>query len=249
MEKELLIEIKELKSILAQLIGTADLPSKERFSKEALAKAAKEFQSLSIERGEWVKDYDISKHIRNAGYRAGAFIRQEFGFSNYFKKGHVYYYNKKDLIALGKELKQKNVDLSRYIELKEDQTKFKKYLAAAFDNNKQKTKMKSYNIPEYVKDIITSSPKAPSPDIIRDNIKALKEEFFQLKLADYIDIYKDNYAMMKYVYHFEKYIAPELKKKSRKWCEDFNYANHALELITKKKETFIPIKEDDMIQL
>ncbi len=98
MENKLLSEIKELKAILAQLVGTADLPSKERFSKEALAKAAKEFQNLSIERGEWVKDYDISKHIRNAGYRAGAFIRTEFAFTNYFKKGQVYYYNKKDLV-------------------------------------------------------------------------------------------------------------------------------------------------------
>ena len=249
MEKELLSQIKELKAIIAQLVGTSDLPLKERFSKEALAKAAKEFQNLSIERGEWVKDYDISKHIRNAGYRAGAFIRTEFAFSNYFKKGRVYYYNRKDLMALGKELKQRNVDLSRYIELKEDQAKFKKYLAVALDNNKQNTKRKSFNIPEYVRDIITSSPKAPSPDIIRQNIKALKEEFFQLKLEDYVDIYKNNYGMMKYAYHFEKYLAPELKRKSKKWCEDFNYANHALELITKKRETFIPIKEDDMIQL
>jgi hypothetical protein len=235
MEKEFLIEIRELKSILAQLVGTSDLPSRERFSKVALAKAAKEFKNLSIERGEWVKDYDISKHIRNAGYRAGAFIRTEFAFSNYFKKGRVYYYNRKDLITLGKELKQRNVDLSRYIELKEDQAKFKKYLAAAFDNNKQKTKKKSYNIPEYVKDIITSSPKAPSPDIIRENIKALKEEFFHLKLADYVDIYKDNYAMMKYAYHFNKSLALGLKRKSRKCCKDFNYTYNALELITKKQ--------------
>ena len=44
--------------------------------------------------------------------------------------------------------------------------------------------------------------------------------------------------MLKYIYHFEKYLEPGLKNRCRKWCEDFNYANHALELITGKKEKF-----------
>jgi hypothetical protein len=51
------------------------------------------------------------------------------------------------------------------------------------------------------------------------------------------------------MYWFEKYLEPELRKRCRKWCENFNYANHALQEVTKKKEKFIPVKEDDMIQL
>lgn len=50
MEKEILSEIKQLKAAISKLIGTADLPAKEQFSTEALDKAAKQFQKLSIER-------------------------------------------------------------------------------------------------------------------------------------------------------------------------------------------------------
>src|SRR5688572_19055125 len=100
MEKEILFEIKQLRADISKLIGTSELQPKDQFSKEALDKAAKQFQKLSIERGEWIEEYNISRYIKNAHYRAGAFIRQEFGFSNYFKRGQTYYYNKKDLIAL-----------------------------------------------------------------------------------------------------------------------------------------------------
>jgi hypothetical protein len=248
MEKQILLEIKELKLIISKLIGTSELPMKEQFSKQALNKAAKQFEKLSIERGDWVKDYNISKYIKNAPYRAGALIRQEFGFSNYFKRGQSYYYNKQDLIALGKELNERNVDLGRYMEYLEDQVKFNKYLEIADGNGKGKRKQKAFQLLYNLKDITTSPTKAPSPDVIREDLKG-SERNFQYNLSDYIDIYEGNHAMMKFVYHFEKYMEPELKKRCKRWCENFNYANHALELVTKKKEVFVPVKEEDMIQL
>lgn len=55
--------------------------------------------------------------------------------------------------------------------------------------------------------------------------------------------------MMKFIYHFEKYLEPELKKRCKKWCDNFNYANNALEAVTKKNETFKPVKEENMIEL
>ena len=249
MQKEILSEIKELRTALTQVLGIADLPPDQQFLKEALNKAAKEFQKLNIERGQWVADHSIGKYIKNAGYRAGAFIRQEFGFSNYFKRGQTYYYSKKDLISLGKELKERNVDLGRYMEFIEDRTKFKKYLSEAAQNNKGKLKNKSYKLPTEVNNITTSPPPMPEASVIREDIKRLKEEFFQYKLSDYIDIYRDSYAMTKFIYHFEKYLEPGLKRRCKKWCDDFNYANHALEEVTKKKEKFIPVKDEDMIQL
>ena len=249
MQKEILSEIKELRTALTQVLGISDLPPDQQFLKEALNKAAKEFQKLNIERGQWVADHSVGKYIKNAGYRAGAFIRQEFGFSNYFKRGQTYYYNKKDLISLGKELKERNVDLGRYMEFIEDRTKFKKYVSEAAQNNKGKLKNKSYKLPADVNNITTSPPPMPEVNVIREDIKRLKEEFFQYKLSDYIDIYKDNYAMTKFIYHFEKYLEPGLKRRCKKWCDDFNYANHALEEVTKKKEKFIPVKDEDMIQL
>jgi hypothetical protein len=249
MEKKILSEFKELKIILSKLIGTGDLPFKEQFSKEAIDKAAKQFQKLSIERGEWVEECNIEKYIKNARYRAGTFIRQEFGFSNFFKRGQTYYYNKKDLISLAAELKNRNVDLGRYMEYLEDKGKFNKYLESANQNIKGKAKRKAFQLPYDLKDITTSPAKTPSAEVIREDIKRLKEEFFQYNLSDYIDVYKGNHAMMKFIYHYEKYLDPELKKRCKRWCENFNYANHALELVTKKKEVFVPVKEDDMIQL
>lgn len=249
MQNEILAEVKELRTALTLVLGVSELPPDQQFLKEALNKAAQEFKKLNIERGLWVADHNVGKYIKNAGYRAGAFIRQEFGFANYFKRGQTYYYSKKDLISLGKELKERNVDLGRYMEFIEDRTKFKKYMSEAIQNNKGKLKNKAYKIPADVINITTSPHLMPETSIIREDIKQLKEEFFQYKLSDYVDIYKDNHAMTKFIYHFEKYLEPGLKKRCKKWCDDFNYANHALELVTKKKEKFIPVKDEDMIQL
>ena len=123
MEDRILKEIKELKSVIAQVIGSSELPAKQKFSKEAIAKAAKEFQKLSIERGEWLVESDIHKVIRKAPWRAGKFIIEKFGFNNYFTRGRTLYFNRKDLVALSAELKKRNIDLSRYIELEEDKEK------------------------------------------------------------------------------------------------------------------------------
>ncbi len=249
MQKQILTELKEIKMVLAKLVGSADSAPELQFSTDALNKAAKQFQKLSIERGEWIKDDEIHKYIRKAPYRAGAFIRKEFGFTNYFKKGQEYYYSKKDLIALGNELKDRNVDLRRYMELIDDQTNFQKKLEALAHDKKQRRLKKPYDLPRDSKDISTSDVPLPSVEIVRQDLAMLKEQFFKNKFSDYIDIYKNNYAMMKFMYHFEKYIEPEMKKSCRKWCENFNYANHALKLLTKKPETFIPVQEEDMIQL
>src|SRR2546423_15085918 len=92
-----------------------------------LEKAAKEFQQLSIERDEWIEEYHIDKYIKKASYKAGKFIREQFGFSSFFKRVSRYYYYKKDLIALAADLKERNIDLGRYIELKEYQIGFQEY--------------------------------------------------------------------------------------------------------------------------
>jgi len=245
MQKQILSELKELKSIMAQLVGTTDKPVQDQFSKEALDKAAKRFKRMEIERGAWVKESDIGKYIK-ADWRAGSFIRSEFGFTACIKNGYYYLYNKEALQKLGQELKARNIDLGRYMEYKRSEAEFQKKLV----NNKKSMKVKrAYEIRADLKNITTSAPPLPDVELVKKDLEQLKTEFFQHKMAAYIDIYKGNHAMMKFIYHFEKYIEPQIKRRCKKWCEDFNYANHALELITKKKETFIPIKEEEMIQL
>lgn len=99
MQKQILAELKELRSALANLIGTSGLPETQQFSVEAIAKAASEFQKMNTQRGEWVKENDIAKYIK-ADWRAGKFIRTEFGFTAFIKDGHYYLYHKKTLQQL-----------------------------------------------------------------------------------------------------------------------------------------------------
>jgi hypothetical protein len=245
MQKQVLAELKQLRSILSHLIGTSDLESQEQFSKESLDKAARLFAKMATQRGDWVKEDEIGKYVK-ADWRAGSFIRSEFGFNACIKDGRSYLYNKKCLQKLGQELKARNIDLSRYMEYRRSESEFQKKISA----NKKLTKNKPpYELPSDVRDITTSPPPTPDVALVKADLKRLKDEFFQFKMSEYIDIYRDNHAMVKFVYYFEKYLDPQIKRRCKKWCDDFNYANHALELITKKKEVFVPVKEEDMIQL
>jgi len=89
MEGRILSEIKQIRKLLSQLVGTTDLPVKQKFSKEAISKAAKEFRQLSIERGEWIPRDDIHKIIKHASWNSGKIIIEKFEFTNYFKRGHT----------------------------------------------------------------------------------------------------------------------------------------------------------------
>lgn len=246
MQKQILNELKELKSLLAKIIGTSDLPEAEQFSIESIKKATKSFQKLETQRSEWVDENEISKHLRGGDWTAAKFIRTEFEFRAVIKNGYRYLFNKKALQTLNEELKKRNVNLKRYIEYKRDEVEFQKKLALEKKLNKGK---RPYKLPSDLKDITTSEIPQPSVELVRQDLENLKVEFFENKLAEYIDIYKDNHAMLKSMYWFEKYIEPAIKRRCKTWCDNFNYANHALELITKKKEKFVPVKEEDMISL
>ena len=238
MEEKILKEIKELRSILAQLFGTSELPVKQRFSKEAITKAGAEFKKLSIERGEWIDKSDISKIIRKASYYSGKFIIEKFGFTNYFQRGHTKYFNKKDIIALKDELKKRNINLGKYMELVEDQEKFEKYIASIKDPTGG-VKRQRFIIPDELRDIDTSSYNHPPKEVIIKHIDTLQEEFQKFKMAEYIDIYHGNYAMFKQIYYFDRYVNVVIKKRCKDWCFQFNYANNALKEISKIKSQTI----------
>ena len=124
MEEKILIELKQIRKLLSEVVGTSELPAKQKFSKEAIAKVAKEFRELSIKRGEWVERDEIHRVIKHASWSSSKIILEKFEFSNYFKRGHTYYFNKKDLVELDKELKKRNINLKKYAELLEDKDKF-----------------------------------------------------------------------------------------------------------------------------
>lgn len=245
MQNEVLEEIKLLKKAIAILIGTHDLPASEQFSEEAIRKAAKDFKRMSTGRSEWVKEDNLDKYL-GTGWGAGSFIRKEFEFNAWIKEGHSYLYNRRVLQALKLELKKRNVQLSRYMEYKKSESEFQRKLSEQKKNSRKKF---PYKLPDDLRDISTSDIPKPDVELVRQDLQRLKDMFFEHQLNEYIDIYKDGYAMLKSMYPYDKYLDSMIKKVARKWCEDFNYANHALELLTKKKEVFIPVDGDDMIEL
>ncbi|MGP8216568.1 MAG: hypothetical protein ACLQQ4_13455 [Bacteroidia bacterium] len=247
--KEILKEIKELRSLITKLTGIPDQSGKEPFSNEAIEKAAKEFQKLTIARDEWIDSYSIDKYIKGAPYNVGNFIRDEFNFTNCFKRGHKYYYFRDDIIALGKELKKRNVNLGRYMELKADQQKLESYITSIFQNKGEKRKKRKFKVPKALMDINSTPPKLPAPEVLKAELEKLKEEFIQLKLSEYIDIYKGSYALSKGLWDIHKFIEPSMRKKIHTWVSDFNLVTRLILETTKKKEVFNPIPESEMIKL
>lgn len=248
MEKQILDELKELRVALVKLVGTADLPKSKQLSPAVLDKVADEFKKLQRQSNGWLTEHELDKYFKDVVYGAGKFIREEFGFSNFFVREKLHYYSKADIQALAKELKARNVNLKRYMELTADKENFNKRIASALLNKKQRKNM-PYLLEEDLSDISTSNPPRPSAEIIRKDLKRLEEEFFEYKLGEYVDIYKGNYAMVKFEYYFSKYMMSEIKSRTKKWCENFNYANKALELLTSKKSNFIPVKNEERYEL
>jgi len=226
MEAEVLKEIKEIRKSLAKIIGTSELPTRQQFSKESLDKAAKEFQTLSIKRGEWITDGDISHIIKKAPYHSGKFIIEYFGFTSYFIRHKSLYFNRKSIVALNRELRIRNIDLGKYMELMRDKEKFNKHIEKAYEGSKKKGS--HFKLPDELKDI-NPTPYSPPMEEINNHIVSLRAEFEKFKLSDYINLYyNETYAMFKHEYFFDRYLKPDLKKQCKKWCNDFNHANYAL---------------------
>jgi hypothetical protein len=109
-------------------------------------------------------------------------------------------------------------------ELKEDQNNFEKYIASVRGNGVKKGS-RPFKIPLDLKDVLTSPGKLPDFAVMQSRLKDLKQEFFENNFSEYIDIYKDNYAMIKHIYYFEKYLEPGKRRRFSNWCGEFNTVN------------------------
>ena len=248
MEDIILDELRQIKHVLAKLIGSADRSVENPFSEEILDKVAKDFLKLSTERGEWVNDGEIRRFVKTAPYNAGSFLRNEFAFANWYRHGHHYYYSKRDLIAFNQELEKRNIDLSRYQDMLADKRAFEKSLEKKA-LKKLKGNAKGFVMPAGIKNITTSPIPKPDPEIIKADLARLKDAFKEQNLAAYIDVYKGVHAMMKHTYMFRRYLDKGLPQTARKWCDDFNYANDALKAITGRKQKFDPPPDKNAIEL
>ena len=202
------------------------------FSEVALDSVGADFIRLNEDRLAWVKEDQIAKYIKSAPWNAGVFIRKELGFANWFKLGHEFFYSKKDLICLAEELTKRNIDLKRYKEYTEDSAAFTKKMSA-LKNRKHKN---NFQIPADLANIRTSEIAIVNPETIHADLARLQKEFEAGKLEGYIDIYRGRHAMLKNFQYLGKYLEPGLKRRCRKWCDEFNYANHALDLLSGKND-------------
>jgi len=231
METKVLSELKEIKKLLLKITGTSDLPANQSFSKKALEKSDKEFRELKIERDEWISDYDLLKIFPNAPWRCGKLLIEKFEFTNYFTYKRALYFNKKDLLALKKELKKRNINLERYAELLEEEEKFKKKIK---EIKQVGIKGKRFRIPEELKDIELTKCAPPDIEIVKNHIEKLKKEFEEKNLSEFVDLYESR-SHLKVKYYYERYIDKDKLKICKKWCNDYNYANGALREIINAK--------------
>lgn len=234
-EDKILSELKQLKRLFTVMLGTEDQPAKEKFSIAAIIKASSEFKKMQASRGEWVSSGDVDKVIKHAPYNPAKMLIEEFKFKNYFKRGSTYYFKRKDLIDLNKELKKRNINLKTYSDLLEDKEKFQKYIDGISSPGRSK-KQRRFKIPEGLENIFSEPYSPPNEDLVRNEIKSLWEEYEKSGLSEYVDLYyKKTYASFKYLYYWDRYLDPKIKKQSKQWCEKFNYAQTALKKIIELK--------------
>ena len=86
-EDKILSELKQLRMLFTVLLGTEDIPVKEKFSRAAIIKAASEFKKMQVDRGEWIASGDVDEIIKHAPYNPAKMLIEEFNFKNYFKRG------------------------------------------------------------------------------------------------------------------------------------------------------------------
>ena len=247
MQKEIIQEIRELKQLLEKVIGLDKETPDKKYSEESIVQAQKLYLKMSIDRGDWVKESEIGHYIKSLPWNAGSFIRKEFEFTNWIKRGHEYLYSKKELISLGEELEARKIDCKLYDEFLRDKAAYDKRMLAIEDVRNKK--IPPWKIQKGLRNVQTTEAPKPDPEKIRQHLAELKKDFKTNQYGLYIDIYKGTYAKLKGIYYYEKYLEPGLKRNTRKWIDDFNYANHALELITGKKEKFKVETNAEGIQL
>jgi hypothetical protein len=245
-EEQIIRELAEIKQAIVRIAGTSELPKEEQFSVSALEKVAVELKKLAIKRGEWIDEGDLSRYFKGV-YNGGKFIRDTFGFNDYFIKGKSYYYRKSSIIRLSQELKSRNVDLARYKELKESEAKFQeKILAVNAEKKKQKTKS-PFRLPDSLKDITTDDFHPPI-EVVKTELKQLREDFTKENLSTYIDVYGEH-AMLKFRYPFSGFVGKEIKSRSKRWCDQYNMACNALSELSGKPLKFSPPEDPNSYEL
>jgi hypothetical protein len=247
--QEVLRELRQLKKAVAQLAGTADLPEDQQLSSTVLEKAAKQFHQLQAKRDQWVSASDIGKYIKGAGWWNHKILQEQLGFTAFIKIGRDFYYDKEQLKLLRDELKKRNVLFEQFCKLLESEKLFDSGYRKLKEQVRTNKTKKFFVIPDWLRDISSTPVKLPEKEVVQADIDQLQQEFIAADYKEYIDVYKGTHAMLKFIYPYEKYLEPGLRRKLSHWCDRFNTASKVLTEITGKKHKFIPAPPEDLIEL
>ena len=180
--------------------------------------------------------YDIHKYIKSAPYNnVGNFIRDEFQFTNTYLKGKSVYFYKKDLINLSKELESRNIDLTRYMELKLERERIEKPPVDKYALRKQKKiQTGRYRIPQGLKDISAKQKiKKPLPEL-QAKLDLLMEEYSNESLAEHIELLGESSAFYKDFSYYS--LKDDLRKRLSRWIRAYQNVKYEIgEYSVKKK--------------
>lgn len=232
MKSEELKTLLEIKQILSTIVGTSHLPEEMQFSTAALDKIAKEFKKLRKEDNQWVRQWDISKYVKNAR-NAAAFIRNELKFENCYKKGGYHYY-KKDLIHLNKELIARNINLERYMELKADKERVEKARDKYPLRKQKKVELGRYKIPDDLRNIDAKPKKVIPMQELRAEFDQLLKDFEEKNLSEHIELTEHQNTYLKNVYYYG--MTDETRLTVKRWIKRFNTVKYEIEERTKHRK-------------
>src|SRR5690606_29495171 len=133
-----------------------------------LDKVAEDFRKLKAKRAEWIGEYEVGQLFKDAPYGTGKFIRETFGFADFFIQGKSHYYRKSSVVKLAKQLKARNVDLARFMELRQSQERFEAKISSLMSTKGNPKKRPPFILPDYVKDIVTERPTPPVAVVEQD---------------------------------------------------------------------------------
>lgn len=247
--KQILEELRLLKKAIAQLAGTSDLPEDAQLSPTALDKTAKQFQQLQARRDQWVPASDVGKYIKGAGWWNHKLLIEQFGFTAYLRIGRDFYYDREQLKLLRDELKARNVQFEQFQKLLRSEKEFENAYQKLKEQVRTNKTKKFFVVPDWLRDISTTPVKLPERAVVQADIDELQQEFNQGKYHEYVDVHKGTHAMLKFIYPYEKYLTPGLRRKLSHWCDRFNTASKVLGEITGKKHKFIPAPPEGLIEL
>ena len=125
----------------------------------------------------------------------------------------------------------RNINLDRYMKLKEDKERIEKATDKYLLRKQKKTGSGKYKIPEGLEDIEALKKTVIPMKELRTEFEQLLKESEEKKLSEHIDLHENNSPFIKSLHYFR--LDAETKKLVNRWFRRFNTIRNEIELRTK----------------